>query len=331
MSGEDTRVMTPETLERYMRASLTTRHPLSDAPVCELFVEPFEKSLRLRTPATSSQPEIGLYDRLAFDVVEEPGFDGTWFELTVDAEGMAYEAYSLIMSVVDQLEAGQPFKNSVSEALESFRELLSKRKKLSDEQEVGLFGELGVFEHLVNEIGEERATSAWLGPENEEHDFMLPACDIEVKTTRTEARVHMIGSATQLARSPERPLFLVSIQVTAAGAANTGEALPDRVWRVRKKLDRSLRVFDERLRSLGWEDRTAGDLYTRKYIARSEPRAYYVDDSFPAISPEGIASIVARPELVVGLVYRIDVTNLEACFPPIELDGFCEGAAEHGA
>lgn len=331
MSGEDTRVMTPETLERYIRADSPTRHPLSHDPLCELFVDPYEQSLRLRTPATPSHPEIGTYDRLAFDVVEEPGQDGVWFELTVDAEGMAYEAYSLIMSIVDQLDAGQPFKNSVSEALDSFRELLSKRKKLSDEQEVGLFGELGVFEHLVEVLGEERATAAWLGPENEEHDFILPTCDIEVKTTRTEARVHMIGSATQLARSPERPLFLVSIQVTAAGAAKTGETLPERVWRVRKKLDRSLRVFDERLRSLGWDDQMAGDLYTRKYIPRSHPSPYLVDDDFPAISPEGIAAIVARPELVVGLVYRIDVTALEACLPPIEILGFCEGAAENGA
>lgn len=327
----ETRVMTPETLERYMRAVMSTRHPLSGAPLCELFIEPAERLLRLRTPATSSYPEIGTYDRLTFDVVEEPGHAGTWFELSVDAEGMGYEAYSLIMSVVDQLEAGQPFKNAVSEALASFRELLSKRKKMSDEQEIGLFGELGVFAHLVDTMGEERATSAWLGPENEEHDFVLPTCDLEVKTTRTEARVHMIGSATQLARSPERPLYLVSIQMTAAGAARTGETLPERVWRVRSLLDRSVRVFDERLRSLGWDDRTAEQLYTRKYIARSEPRAYFVDDEFPAISPDGIAAIVARPELVVGLVYRIDVTNLEACEPPAEIVGLCEGATQHGA
>ena len=30
-------------------------------------------------------------------------------------------------------------------------------------------------------------------------------------------------------------------------------------------------------------------------------------------------------------VYRIDVTNLEACAPPLELAGICEGADEHGA
>lgn len=323
----ETRVMTPETLERYMRASLTTRHPLSHAPTCELFINPGECSLVLRTPATSSYPEVGAYDRLRFDLVEEPGYEGLWFELAVDADGMAYEAYSLIMSVVDQLEAGQPLKNALDDALAGFRELLSKHKKMSDEQEIGLFGELGLFSHLISTLGEEPAIAAWLGPENEEHDFVLPGYDVEVKTTRTEARVHMISSPTQLARSPERPLYLVSIQMTGAGAANMGETLPERVTRVRNQVNRSRRVFDERLRSMGWDDRTAEDLYTRKYIPRSEPRAYVVDEAFPSITPDGIAALLAKPELVVGLVYRIDMTNLEACLPPTELKGFCEGAA----
>lgn len=325
MEDESGRVMTPETLEQYMLAAVSTRHPLSEAPECVLIIEPDRQRLRLRTPATASYPELGAYDRLFFDVIEEPGEDGMWFDLSIDAEGIGYEGYSVIMSVVDQLEAGRPFRHAVDEALAGLRELLSKRRKLSDEQEIGLFGELGVLAHLVETLGEEAATAAWLGPENEEHDFVLSEFDAEVKTTMSEARVHVIGSTTQLSRSPGRPLFLVSIQLTAAGASQEGETLPQRVLRVRGMLDRGRRVFDERLRSIGWDGAVAEDLYPRRFIARSAPRAFAVEDDFPAIDSERLAAIVVRPELVVGLIYRIDVTNLDAATPPPPLETFCEG------
>ncbi|WP_440710679.1 PD-(D/E)XK motif protein [Herbiconiux sp. YIM B11900] len=332
MSDEAPRpLFTPETLERYFRSGAPTVHLLSDAPSCLLIIEPELKRLRLRTPATDSPADVGAYDRLTFDIVEEPGEESLWFELTIDADGMAYEGYSLIMSVVDQMGAGRPFRHSVSEALAAYRELLTRRRSLSDEQEIGLFGELGVFAHLIEATGEEAATAAWLGPQNEEHDFVLDGCDLEVKTTRGESRVHVIGSATQLLPSPERPLHLVSIQVTAAGAAAGGETLPGRVRRVRGLLSRGARVFEERLRAVGWEDLNADDVYTRGYVLRSMPRSYLVDDEFPAVVPDGLAKIVRRPELVVGLVYRIDVTGLAVGSPPAELAGFCEGNTSDGS
>ncbi|KAA9393011.1 PD-(D/E)XK motif protein [Kocuria coralli] len=324
MSDEREREFTVETLDRYMRAEVETRHVLSEMPRCEMIIDPRASRLVLRTPDAGSYPETGAYRRLAFEVVEEPGESGVWAELTVDASGMAYEAYSLVMSVVDQLEAGRPLKHALDESLATFKELLTKRWKLSEDQEIGLFGELGLFAHLVAELGEEAATSSWLGPENEEHDFVLPDFDAEVKTTRNETRAHVIGGLGQLAPSPARPLYLVSVQVTAAGAASEGQTLPERVNKVRAMLDSSARVFDEHLASLGWDPRTAADLYTQGYFARSEPRVYLVDIDFPAITHEGIASIVQRPELVVGAVYRIDVTAIEASTPPSQLSGYCE-------
>lgn len=330
MSEQDAKRFSPETLDHYFRGAVPTAHPLATTPLCTLFVDPGSRQLRLRTPATDAPADVGVYDRLVFDVVEEPGEDGIWFELRVDAEGMAYESYSLIMSVVDQLEAGRPFRQSVTDSLATFKELLTRKRPMSEEQEVGLFGELEVFAHLVVAVGEDLATAAWLGPDNEEHDFVLNSVDLEVKTTRTEARVHTIGSPAQLTSSPGRPLQLLSIQITSAGAAEHGETLVERVRRVRGMLNRSVRIFDERLHRMGWRDRDADELYTRRFVARSMPRTYPVDDAFPAITPEGIAAIVRRPELVVGLVYRLDLTNQSWCEGPPELFGFCEERAANG-
>lgn len=322
---------TPETLEAYFRAGVPTEHRLSDAPPATLQIEPDRRILRLRTPASDSPAEVGAYDRIRFDIIEEPGTPGIWFELTVEAEGMEYEAYSLLVSVVDGLAAGRPFRSSVDEALAHLRELLARRSRLSDEQELGLYGELCVLLHLVRAIGEEAATAAWLGPEGGEHDFILPDADVEVKTTRSEARIHTINNATQLTPAPGRPLYLLSIQLTQAGAALQGKTLPQCIAKVRGALQRSTRVFDDRLRAIGWRDTDSLTLYTRRFLPRSAPRSYRVDADFPAITSDGLAAIIRRPELVVGIAYRIDVSGIQPSTPPAALAGLQEAQTADGA
>lgn len=313
-----------ETLDRYMSASVETRHVLLDAPRCEMIINPRSETLALRTPNRGSVPDIGAYGRLKFETVGEESEPHSWTELTIDASGMAYESYSLLISIVDLLEAGEPLKQAVNTSLAAYNALLAKRRKLSEDQQTGLFGELGLLAHLVSELGEDPAILAWLGPASEEHDFALPNFDVEVKTTRAEARRHTIGSLGQLTPSPNRRLYFVSIQVTAAGAASQGESLPDRVRRIRAMLDNSIELYDQRLASLGWDPQTADELYTQRYIARSEPRVYLVDKTFPAITNQEISAILSRPESIVGVEYRIDVTTLDSTTSPALLSEFSE-------
>ena len=127
---------------------------------------------------------------------------------------MHYEAYVLLESVVDQLRGGASFRHSVTESLAGLKELLAGRKKMSDAVVTGLIGELLVLGHAIREIGDDEALSSWLGPQSEEHDFAFENYDAEVKTTVSEARVHLIGSDTQLLPSPDRPLYLISVQIT---------------------------------------------------------------------------------------------------------------------
>lgn len=319
------RSFTPETLDAFFRSTVDSKHQLSRSPACYLVIEPHERRLKLQTPASDTPAEVAPYDRLTFDVIEVPGEEGTWFELSVAADGMAFEAYSLLVTVVDQLERGVPFKLAVGEALATYRDLLSKKRSLSDEQETGLFGELLVLEHLIGRSGEDAAVTAWLGPESEEHDFVAPVADLEVKTTRAEARVHVIGSLSQLAASPDRPLYLVSIQLTGGGAAERARTLPEVVFGLRSGMNRARRAFDERLRELNWRDEDATDLYRRRWMLRSSPRAYEVGPEFPAITARGLKLAMAHPELVVGVSYRVDVSNIERSAPPALLTGFCEG------
>ena len=169
---------------------------------------------------------------------------------------------------------------------------------------------------LIANLGEDAALTAWLGPQSEEHDFALPDGDIEAKTTRTDRRVHVIHGASQLTPAPGRPLHLMSIQVTHAGAATRGRTLPEAIAGVRGRLHRGRTDFDGKLDSLGWDDHRAESLYTTRFLLRGEPAFYAVDDAFPAITAAGLARILRRPELVRAVDYRIDVTALEPVRPP---------------
>jgi len=108
----------------------------------------------------------------------------------------------------------------------------------------------------------------------------------------------------------------MSPRTAAAGAAARGRTLPEAIEGVRGQLRRGRTDFDGKLESLGWDDHRAESLYTTRFLLRSEPAFYTVDDSFPAITAAGLAQILRRPELVRTVDYRIDVTALEPVRPP---------------
>lgn len=314
-TGGHPSVFTPETLAAYMASSVPSEQRIGDTPPCVLGIDPVRRELTLRTPATGSDVDVSPYRIIHADLFEELGEETVWFRLTIDARGIEYEAYSLLWSVADQLQRGEEMERALRVALESYHDLLARAPRLSEDQEIGLFGELIALERAIGNLGETAALAAWLGPQSEEHDFVLPEGDVEVKTTRTERRIHVIHGADQLTPKPGRPLYLMSIQVTRAGASAEGRTLPEAIETLRGRLQRGRTAFDNRLESLGWSDHRAESLYTVRFLLRSEPVFYVVDDSFPAITTDGLARILARPDLVRLVDYRIDVTTLDPCRP----------------
>ena len=303
--------LTPETLAAYFDAGHPAEQRLSEEPLCVLGIDPPRGELTLRTPATGSDIDVSAYRMIRTDIVEEPGDETVWFRVTVEAKGVEYEAYSLLQAVTDQLQQGDDLERALHVALDAFRGLLARAPRLSEDQEIGLFGELVALDRLIDGVGETKALAAWLGPRAEEHDFVLGEADVEVKTTRSERRIHVIHGLGQLTPTPGRPLHLMSVQVTGAGAAGNGETLPELIERIRRRLRSGRTDFDDRLTDCGWEDAQADRLYTTRLLVRSEPRFYTVDEDFPAITSAGLSRIMTHPELVRSIDYRIDVTDLE--------------------
>lgn len=315
--------MSPETIEEYFRSGVAVAFQLSTKTHSRLEIDPAVQEMRFFTPAQGSAPDVTGYERIEIDTINFVGVEGDWFQLTVDASGMHYEAYSLMVSIADQLHGGTSFRNAVSESLSTLRDLLSNRRRMTPEIETGLVGELLVFQHSVATIGEDSAIAAWLGPLSEEHDFSFDSFDAEVKTTRSESRTHKIGTATQLQPVTSRPLYFISVQVTNAGQAIEGFTVAELISQIRATLDRNQRSFDSNLSNLGWRD-IDSDLYGTRFQLRSTPRAYLVGPGFPAITTNLLEAVVPQWSHVAGISYQIDLTTLPHVLPPAPLNQFCE-------
>lgn len=325
MTDDDRQHLSAETLDAYFRAGAVVTVRLAESPSCRLRIDPRAQTLQLWTPAAGPEPDVTAMDRVSVSTEELDR--GQWFVVEVDAADAHYEAYSLLAAVVDDLAAGRLLHAAMSRSVESFRELLAKRARLSEEATIGLLGELMLLETLIEQDGEASAMAAWLGPDSEEHDFVLANADAEVKTTMSERRVHLIGSDTQLQPSLHRALWLISVQITRAGDAVGGFGLPDMIGRIRTRLVSGSDAFAGHLRTLGWRDADA-DLYPERYMLRSMPAAYLVDEDFPAITRWRLETVVPQPELVGSVSYRVDVSNLTPATPPGGLAQFVGGNVE---
>lgn len=243
--------------------------------------------------------------------------------LTVEVGDLPEVAYSLAFSVFKNLEAGATFSESLDSAVEAFKDTIAKKRRLSDEQIAGLCGELLLLEYLMERFGIEAAMEMWIGPEAEEHDFGLLAFDIEVKTTLSEKRIHVISSANQLKPRENAILWLLSIQLTRVGVGR-GFTLDELCMRLIDKAGALHRALKVGLSNAGWSTEDYG-LYQTRFDLRSKPRAYHVTEQFPAITTERLARIVPRHNLLSDVRYRVDVSALEYGSPGDELRTFVEG------
>ncbi len=220
------------------------------------------------------------------------------------------DVYPMFCAIADriQLESRSPL-DALDATLAIWSQLLARRKRLSDDQEIGLFGELLLLRALVVSTDESDAVASWRGPLAEEHDFGFGEIDAEIKTTTAEVRRHWINGLTQLVPTEHRTLWLVSVQITRAGAGH-GESLPELIDAVRSLLrgDESRRLYDETLSTLRWSDRDR-DLYPQRWTLRSTPRAFQVGPAFPTLTSESLVRLGLLGSEIIQVRYEINLTH----------------------
>lgn len=206
--------------------------------------------------------------------------------------------------------------DAFSAVVERWRELTLRRDLLSADEQIGLAGELAVLAALAGKEGPQ-SIAAWTGripggPER--HDFRIGTVDLEVKSTRSSKRQHVIHGLRQLEPSAGHTLFVVSLRFESAGLGS-GLALGERVSQVRELLrvrPASAREFEEKLVAARYDDRDQPH-YDERTILADTPMLIPVDDAFPRLVPASLRVALGdhlAARIAYDVTYRIDVEGL---------------------
>jgi hypothetical protein len=245
-------------------------------------------------------------------------------EIGVSDVELAPYFLGFVETVADAIQLqGAEAVAAVQTSMRLFRRLLRDVQLVSRERVLGLLGELWVLDRLIDTDGA-AALDSWTGPRGEAHDFRSGAVELEVKTTTKQRRVHLIHGLDQLEPSPGADLYLVSVQLAAAGAASDSFSLAERLGATRQRLaalgrsEEFGQLVVDRYR-LAPEDEHR---YQERFRLRSRPMLIRVDDSFPRLT-RGDIDAAARSEMhrILEVGYELDVDGL----------GVAEGTPEFAA
>ncbi len=309
MTSHTERHLSAESFAGYVASAAPIEHPIPGDPLLILFVDPQRVRIGIRGPAGANEtpPPINR-ERLTVAVVHHDGH--RMIEIAVTDHRLFADAYPILCAVADRAQLdGLSMTDALAETLRRLGHLLEPEDALPHGIEVGLLGELSLLAGLAHTADQVSALAAWRGAAAEEHDFDLSGINVEVKTTASEVRAHRISSLTQLAPTSERPLWLVSFQVTAAGAGGT--SLAQLVTRVRGLFAEGATrtTFDSKLHDAGWRDRHA-NLALRSWRLRNPVAAYAVTSMFPRLTPDLLETASVSLAHITDVKYRVDLTGL---------------------
>lgn len=241
----------------------------------------------------------------------------TFLEICVRSSHLYREFHRLAGLLTEELESpGQTTVGAFLGVVDRWRELTQTRRLLSDEEQLGLCGELAVVEALLVRFGSE-AIKSWTarGPKvQERHDFRIDRVDLEVKSTRMSRRQHVVHGLKQLEPSAGHDLFIVSLRFEAAGMAN-GRSLVQRVQSIRIALadsPQALADFENKLGAADYRDADAAH-YQEKLIFADVPMLIRVDAACPRLVRTQIQSLLGTDlaaRIGNDITYRIDVEGL---------------------
>lgn len=276
-------------------------------PEAQILVRPSERRLEARILEDSTEPDVSRFRFIESRRLVEEG--RSWNSLSIAWTHTPFEAYLFLCDIVDRVQTkGEPLATAVEVVLQGIGSILRRQSSITREQEIGLFGELLVLNHLLKDLSPGDAIKAWKGPESEEHDFALNDFDLEVKTTTSDERIHWITNARQLEPAENRPLKLASLQLTPKGGSGscTLAALVDHLLdSLRDATPSFLRILE--IAGYAIED---ADLYPTQWALRDVAACFAVDDEFPKITGDELARLPLGGDRIKALRYQVNITGL---------------------
>lgn len=182
---------------------------------------------------------------------------------------------ALALDVVSRVAAvaERPTPRVVSEAIGTWERLLRSRRRLSSEEELGLWGELWLLSQMQHL---DSAVEAWRGPAKAPFDFLFGRTALECKASTQRLRHHV--SQSQLGRSAgDASVFVVSLWV---GPDPMGCSLPELVSRLDHTITDSA-AFEAKLIDAGYS-RADTALYRQRVSVREEPFVF-PEDAVPRV------------------------------------------------
>lgn len=274
------------------------------------------RRLFLRLPLEkNAQVPASPYAELDLEVRQQGSV--TVLEIFTTADHLFRDFHRLAGLLTEDFERpGHTAVGAFLAVVERWRELTTKRSLLSPEEQLGLVGELVVLDALISRHGP-AAVSSWTGRAKdmpERHDFRIGTIDVEVKSTRSPQRQHVIHGLRQMEPSEGHNLFMVSLRFEAAGMGN-GKSLSERTQAVRKTLSDNHLAIDEFDAKLAAARFRASDMahYQDRLILADAPMLIPVDASFPRLVPSMVFEAMG-PALASRIdndvVYRVNVEGL---------------------
>ncbi|MEV4293934.1 PD-(D/E)XK motif protein [Microbispora rosea] len=309
MMSPNERHLSTEGFQEYLNSGVPLEYPVKGEPRLHFLIDPERPAIGLRVPRKPTQP-VPLTGLEHLQVRATNSYGKRFLDVLVTDPRLFIDAYPVLLAIADRIQLDRlSLEDALYDTLRILGRLLEREGTLPLERELGLFGELLLLRGLLTLLDHEEAVSAWLGAGGEEHDFALQGIDLEVKTTALERRIHWIESLTQLVPSPERPLWLVSYQVTKAGP-NDGSSLPALLSAIRAELGEgpARTTFEARLQQGGWQDRYGPNTSTR-WRHRSKPQAYDVNGDFPRITSALLEAAHVNLAQLSGIMYKIDLSH----------------------
>jgi hypothetical protein len=173
-------------------------------------------------------------------------------------------------------------ESTVWDIIDSWSDIFGRvGNPLSQEEQIGLFGELVILQKLVNQFGSS-ATNWWTGPDAEKHDFVSNQWEIEVKSSMRPDPVAHIHPIDQLEPEP------VDFYLMMIGLKKGNKTLPEMIEDTRNEILENVdkNKFNRSLKLVGYDDEHAHQ-YPDGYEV-STIRFLEIDDSTPVFRPSAI-------------------------------------------
>jgi hypothetical protein len=199
-----------------------------------------------------------------------------------------------IQESIAKLDSVKYCIQTVINKLNEWKDFFSSGKSLmlSEEQEIGLAGELMLLEDLINTYGT-KAQTWWAGAGKETHDFYINKNAIEVKSTIKQAPYSaQIHSEYQLDDNDVEGLLYLKFYALRR-SKSSGIKIPEIISNILKLLDSdmvAITEFKKKLQQYGYYEGIE-EKYNNGFFKRDE-YLFQIREGFPRIIRKQLPSVI---------------------------------------